>query len=246
MNHDDAIFIIISILLVLLYLLFPKQFIRNSELSLGKLISILIIVVFSYVNVIYGIAICLIVIWYYQSDYILNVLRDEHFQIQHDPSPDLTQNKIAHNTENNQNPTTNNPNPTTEGFQTGTLIEEATPVKHAYSQENIPIQGEKETIFRNSVCTPNLETVYKNQVIRHPEIISQLYPNISFAEDIACNPCDPSCPFTVKTSLEKTERIGRPTKGQNFFDDAWEWAETFFVNKSEPHQGVDKNVASYF
>ena len=149
MNHDDAIFIIISILLVLLYLLFPKQFIRNSELSLGKLISILIIVVFSYVNVIYGIAICLIVIWYYQSDYILNVLRDEHFQIQHDPSPDLTQDKIAHNTENNQNPTTNNQNPTTEGFQTGTLIEEATPVKHAYSQENIPIQGEKETIFRN-------------------------------------------------------------------------------------------------
>ena len=239
MNHEDAISITISMLLVLLYLMSPTQFIRISETSLGKFISILIIAVFSYINVIYGIAICLFVIWYYQSDYILNILRDEQFQIQ-----EVSQQSSQHSSTLTNHETV--PNTKTEGFQTGNLIEEATPVDHAYLQEKIPIQGEKETIFRNSVCNPNLEVVYKKQVIRHPEMISQLYPNISFAENIACNPCDPSCPFTVKTSLEKIERIGRPTKGQNFFDDAWEWAETFFVNKSEPHQGVDKNVASYF
>ena len=70
----------LPILLLILFLLFPSTFILQSNTILGKLISILLIIIYTNVHVLYGISVCLFVIFYYQSDYIYSIIQSENFQ----------------------------------------------------------------------------------------------------------------------------------------------------------------------
>ena len=84
--------------------------------------------------------------------------------------------------------------------------------------------------------------------MKHPETIKMLFQELEFVNQKACNPCDPACSFslTVPLPLEKEERMGYSTRGKNSFEEAFEWANSWFVNKLEPYFGVGGgNTASY-
>ena len=76
-------------------------------------------------------------------------------------------------------------------------------------------------------------------------MIPYIFPELQFENDIPCNPCDPTCSFAIKSSLEKKELIGQSTRGKTSLEEAMDWAYSFFVNKNEPFSGVDIHVASY-
>ena len=225
----------LPIILLIIYLLFPSEFILQSNTILGKLFSIFIIVIYTSVHYLYGFVVCLFVILYYQSDYIHNVILSENFQ----PQKPFKESMVSQ---------------INQVFTSASTLEDIVDTKKienigielnkAYSKEKIPIQSESETIFRNQQCNEKLELIYKNQIIRNNDIIPNIFPNINFI-DKPCNPCDPHCPFVIKSSLEKKERIGQSTRGKTSLEEAMDWAYSFFVNKNEPFSGVDLNIASY-
>jgi hypothetical protein len=93
--------------------------------------------------------------------------------------------------------------------------------------------------------------VYKEQIVKHPEAIQMLFQDIQFVNDKPCNPCDKTCSFSIKKkaprlNLEKADRIGCSTRGKTAFEEAFEWANSWVIDKLEPYFGVGGgNNASY-
>jgi hypothetical protein len=118
----------------------------------------------------------------------------------------------------------------------------------AYPDKVSPIPKASDAIFRQQHCSPELELLYKNVPVRHNEMITQLYPELSFDNDKSCNPCDPSCRFSIMDNKINTERnilASKGTRGKEGLS-VLEWAKSWFVNKSEPFDGIKTSVASYF
>jgi hypothetical protein len=247
----------LPILLLIIFLLFPSTFILQSNTILGKLISILLIVIYTNVHVLYGISVCLFVIFYYQSDYIYSIIQSENFQPKDTKEnfkpkeKDTTENfkpKEKATIENmipQRNPVYTDSSLGEYKINSDKIDELLLDFKKAYSGEKLPIQSESETIFRKQKCNDKLELVYKNKIIRNNDMIPYIFSELQFENDTPCNPCDPACPFAIKSSLGKKELIGQSTRGKTSLEEAMDWAYSFFVNKNEPFSGVDMNVASY-
>jgi hypothetical protein len=232
----------LPIILLISFLLFPTEFILQSNTILGKLISIFLIVIYTNIHYLYGIVVCLFVIFYYQSDYIYSIIQCENFQ------PKEKENFQTKEIKENMIPQINSvyaDSISEDKINSNKIDELLLDFKKAYSKEKLPIQSESETIFRNQRCNENLELVYKNKIIRNNNIIPYIFPELQFDNDIPCNPCVTTCPFVIKSSLEKKELIGQSTRGKTSLEEAMDWAYSFFVNKNEPFAGVDINVASY-
>jgi len=217
--------IILSVFI--LFLLFPNEVFLYSETILGKMIAVLIIIYCTYVNVIYGLFVCILVIWFYQSD-MLNKFHsnyNEYFTT----LPPLTPQVVY---------VPNQPDVDVQPI----LTTNALPLDKVYPEEISPVKKESEKIFRNENCSENLELMYKNNKIIHKEYISQVFPKISFLDDIPCNPCDDTCRFRLGKLNKEIELIPKDTRGNN--TSIWEWAQSWFVEKNEPHEGVGY-VSSY-
>lgn len=64
----------IPIILIFLALTYTEKMIEWSNTGLGKLVIILIILFYAFIDKLYGILVCLLFILFYQSDYYCNVL----------------------------------------------------------------------------------------------------------------------------------------------------------------------------
>jgi hypothetical protein len=118
------------------------------------------------------------------------------------------------------------------------IPEDGSPKLETYDKETIPVHTESETIFRNQHCSPNLELMYKESKIIHPEMVSQIFPEVSFLDNITCNPCDPKCNIRVNQIEKEVELMPKQTRGI-------EWIEGWLPLKNNPFQGIGY-VASYF
>lgn len=221
------------IVLFIYFVLFPNTFILQSNTILGKLISIAMIVMYTNVNFLYGLFFCLMAVFYYQSDFVTNTLYAESLEPMVNPPQQVYTSCTTSTTSENK----------INSFVHKTLLD----INKAYSREKIPIQSESETVFRNQHCNADLELTYKNKIIRQNDIIPNIFPEITFTNDNKpCNPCDTSCPFVIRSSLEKKDFIGQSTRGKTSLEEIMDWANSFWVHKNEPFSGVDFNVASYF
>ena len=72
MQISKYISILFPILLITLYSYFPTQFIVYSNSSLGKLLAVAAILMYTRIDFLYGVLCCLLVILYYQSDLVEN------------------------------------------------------------------------------------------------------------------------------------------------------------------------------
>ena len=222
------------------FLLFPNQFILQSNTILGKLFSIFIIVLCTKIDFLYGLLICVFIIFYYQSDLVSNIIYSENFQIL-EPLVDVE--PLVKLVDVKEPPLVE---PMSEYVSKNIIPATNNELINAYSKHKLPIQSESETIFRNQHCSANLELIYKNRIIRQNDTIPNIFPELEFSDNKPCNPCDPSCSFRIKQNdLDIKERIGQSTRGKTSLEEAMDWAYSFFVNKNEPFSGVDLNVASY-
>ena len=237
----------LPIILLISFLLFPTTFILQSNTILGKLISIFLIVIYTNVHFLYGTVVCLFVILYYQSDYIYSIIQSENFQ----PKEIKEQKENFQPKEQKENMIPQRNSVYTDSslgeykINSDKIDELLLDFNKAYSGEKLPIQSESETIFRKQKCNDKLELVYKNKIIRNNDMIPYIFSELQFENDTPCNPCDPACPFAIKSSLGKKELIGQSTRGKTSLEEAMDWAYSFFINKNEPFSGVDMNVASY-
>jgi len=220
--------LLIIISIFLLFLLFPREMFLYSDTILGKIIAIVVILYCTYENVIYGLFACVVIIWFYQSD-ILDKFKyryNEYFTNLVPLTPQLVY-------------SVNNPEKDIHSIPTL----DALSLEKVYSPELLPIKKESEQVFRNQYCSKELDLMYKNNKIIHKENIAQLFPEISFLDDIPCNPCDSTCKFKENKINKETELIPKQARGNE--DDIWQWANSWFIQKNEPYEGVGSSIASY-
>ena len=249
----------IPFVLLLLFILYPCNFVLLSNTILGKIIAIIITAFYVIQDVLSGILIGLIFLCFYQTDMVSNICKSERFDIL--PLPMMI-------------PEENGPSPATELFTeqegmgntvsypvTGNTV--SYPVITPYKDGNtyigsasaintrnrIKIQPESETVFKNQHCSKDLELTYNNQIITHPETIQMIYKDLVFLDGKVCNPCDPTCSFSTSRNpppvQEIEDRLGHTTKG-NSLEETIAWATNWMVNKNEPFIGIGgTNNASY-
>lgn len=83
---------IIPIILILLFILYTKSMIEISYTVLGKLLVIILIVGYTIYDVLYGLVMCMMIILYYQLDYIENMENiDNHINNSIDNKKNSTQ-----------------------------------------------------------------------------------------------------------------------------------------------------------
>jgi hypothetical protein len=241
---------IIPFVLLLLFILYPSNFILLSNTILGKIIAIIITAFYIFQDILSGTLVGLIFVCFYQTDMVSKICKSEHFEIM--PLPMMI-------------PEEDGPAPATELFTDYSSEEEALesfidPVIRPYENGNahigsssintrnrIKIQPESETIFKNQHCSKDLELTYNNQIITHPETIQMIYKELEFLNGKVCNPCDPTCSFSYSTSHNPQtkvfenqsvkERLGHTTKG-NSLEETIAWATSWMVNKPEPFIGI--------
>jgi len=239
----------IPFLLLLLLILYPSSFILLSNTILGKIVAIAIIIFYLSQDILIGILVALIFLCFYQSDIVGNVCKTENFESV--VVPESLSESFATFTHGEDSPILP-PEFEVPSSDTVKPLPSSGNVHLAASntQPRIHIQSESETVFKNQHCSKDLEFLYKDQIIKHPDAIKMLFQEIQFVNDKPCNPCDPTCAFSrlkkPPLPLEKNDRIGCSTRGKTAVEEAFEWANSWVVNKLEPYFGVGGgNTASY-
>ena len=180
-------------ILIILYFLFPEPFSRISQHPLGKFIAVMIVVIYTNVDMTLGFFVCLLVIMYYQ--YI---------------QPDEEEGFLTKVTQEYADylPKSSLKNGGSGGFL-NRLEKDFTPVNVAYPSHALPpIRKVSESLFRKEFCHPTRNRVtFKDQEIK-TSMIRHVHPELKFREDAECNPCDKTCHFTVnrKHDLERQLR----------------------------------------
>jgi len=214
--------LLIAISIFLLFTLYPKESFLYSDTILGKMMAICIIIYSTYENIIYGLFVCIIIIWFYQSDML------DRYKYKLDENFTLIPQAVYSTKETNKD------------IQSiPTLVPLS--LDKVYPTELSPLKTESETIFRNQFCSEELDLMYKNTKILHKENIQPLFPELSFANNNVCNPCDSGCHF--RKINKETELMSKSARGND--EGIWEWATSWFIGKTEPYQGIGY-VASYF
>ena len=74
----------IPILLLFLFLTQFTEFVRFSHTTLGKLVAVLIIVFYTFLDKVFGLFTCALVILFYQTDYIESMVQVDNSNIGND------------------------------------------------------------------------------------------------------------------------------------------------------------------
>jgi hypothetical protein len=183
--------------MVLLYLLvaYTPEVARFSHTILGKLCAIALIVFYTVIDKFAGLAVCAIVIFYYQTDYVerFSPFLKEGFEQEEKEDEDKEDTGSEGFEDDNEDKEDKEDNEDTkfEGFDQRELIalDAAYPLgptaKISYDK-NIEQ-------FRQTHCSKG-HLMHKGQIVK-PEMSEHIYPEITQDSFHKCNICDPTCNF---------------------------------------------------
>ena len=229
---DEQIIEWVTIIAIFLFVYFPYEMIELSETSLGKLFFVTMVVYYSMVDPIYGIIACCVVIVYYQLGLYHSVvaihrdtlLSENMTSMQESLSndtrlvyqaPDLKTLKIA-----------------VESYVSGdSNIYSYTPGENSKNYNETELlrgtgSNKKELLeyFRKSNCDANGKLKYKGGTVR-PEMSDHVFREIEFPNNSAkCNPCDPTCEFSIIEERINREEDLRPGSSKDVEID---WSQFF-------------------
>lgn len=187
--------------MILLYLLtvYSPQMAKWSHTLLGKSIAVAIILLYSFLDVISGLLVCALIIFYYQSDYV------ESFQYSLKETDILLveveeEEKI--------------------GEKEKDLPHDLESLEHAYPlSPTILIEKDKNVQeFRQKHCSKG-HLVHKGQIVK-PEMAEHIFPEIEQGPYHKCNICDPSCGFNVNL-IHIEDELLNPKSSNDWFDQVW-------------------------
>ena len=207
----------IPLALIILFLLFPGSFMYMSHSILGKLLAVFLIMYYSAHHFIYGFALCIFVIWYYQStkpfhERFSGLSETTQSYADYLPKPASSTSSTS---STNPKPT---PNPVQELPSSKHTSVISCGVSHAYPSNLPKVHPESEAVFRKKHCSVNNVMIYKNQEIRKSDMTHHLSEIEFHGNDTTCNPCDPTCHFSIRTTKKETEETLKPLKTRDFPD----------------------------
>jgi len=201
MIHTVAQFIpIIVLFLVISYF---KSIAKFSNTVLGKLLAICIIVFYTFLDKLLGALVCLIVIFYYQSDTVETMLNmDNDFN----DFNDLTD---SNDLEINQHMTEDHVDTLDDYLYVDNKKKKEGMVNYeSGGNKDILINNEKmQNEFRKNNCV-NGELTNKGVPVNY-EMTEHVFPEVKFRRGV-CNPCLKDCEFSIieqKLALEEKLRI---------------------------------------
>jgi len=191
---EKTIFQFIPIILIFLFLRYTENTVALSHTVLGKLFAVSLILFYTKIDVVYGLIVCLLVICYYQSDYVegMKTAGDEDKE---DKEEDA-------DTETNDAKTDEAPKP--EGFTEYAQMYQTPPSE--FGQSVVATHDIKKRDFIQQHCD-HQTLKYKNQPVR-PDATEHIFTEIEF-NNTPCNVCSKGCPFVVKY-LQQEEALLRP------------------------------------
>jgi hypothetical protein len=232
----------IPIILVYLFVVHPKESVLFSHTSLGKLIAVSLIIFYSSYKYVYGLFVCVLVIFYYQTNIVNDIVTTHLLTRRYGSLEGMeTQSEIVDVSET--------------GAEAGTeveseipIVDETEPVEHAYDtvednfvkpfekyepnmnayEPSVPFNAQNEDILNGVDKKAKLKQMFRTQycqngklVMKGEEVKAEMAQHV-FSEldnSTQCNPCDESCDFSVIEEKLKTEEELKTPKDSN------EWIE---------------------
>jgi hypothetical protein len=217
----------IPIVLTFVFLRYTNKSIEVSHTILGKLFAVSLILFYTRIDAILGLFVCLMVIYYYQTDYVEGMKDDiDGVDGAVDGAADSetkTKDTVSASSEKKK-----------ESLETEEFEEEgsekAEPSKKESSKDSVPKESfaNYETSYEPQVSAfkPELPEKkrfvqhhcehhtlkYKNQPVR-PDMADNIFSEISF-NDTPCNICEKGCSFNIKQD-ELMRRFGGDTASYN-------------------------------
>lgn len=201
MKMKNLIAQFIPIILIFILVTYSKPLALFSNTALGKLLAIGIIIFYTYLDKYVGLFICALVILYYQSDYVENMLNMDGAMDMEAVGDTL----LAQHTDIDMNDTiddyvylSNDDVKPQLSKQTkkGAKVE-------PFTEYNKASHGDVQDQFREQNCK-NGTLYYKNMRVR-PEMAGHVFPELNFAKNYPCNPCDKSCDISITEAKLETE-----------------------------------------
>ena len=92
-------------------------------------------------------------------------------------------------------------------FENGLDEDENTQLHEAYPTNRLPVKLVSEALYRKEKCV-NSKVRHKNQHVRN-QVVTHVHPELNFL-DGECNPCDPTCHFTIDAKQTTEDKL-KPT-----------------------------------
>jgi len=210
----------IPIIMIITLLSYSKEFVNMSNTILGKIFAICIVLFYTSLDKYMGLVLCLLVIVYYQSDFVESML-----------NTDDVMDKLFENFEASKKEALSNPNNGDKQIQDGDkknsqLQENMSSLSDVYAVDTKKDQDEtnnqvedeesgkegmttrKEGMttvskFRKENCKGK-KLLSKGSEVK-PDMVKHIFPNVEFT-DHTCNVCDESCNFSIIENRLKTEK----------------------------------------
>ena len=208
----------IPIVIIFLLLSYSNELAIFSHSILGKLISILIIGYYTIIDKYVGLFVCVLFIFYYQTDYVesmLNMFPDWDWEVNHDLTGDYK--FLESFSELKPGCNCGSPKPIQESKKECKLNDEEMILKGYENFENYKElyqdngDSSNEVVkdtFRKENCSSKGMLQYKNMDVKN-DMAEIIFPELKF-KDHVCNPCSKICDFSIIESRIKTEDELKP------------------------------------
>ena len=206
----------IPIFIIFLLVTYTPEFVKFSHSILGKFLSVVLIIFYVKVDLLAGLLVCLLVIFYYQTDYIesFESSPENSNVLNQDPTKSLTTEKINEQEEPEEEPEEEPDKTNLENFET---ITDAYPL----SVTKPLIYDKSKETFRKTHCKKG-HLIHKGTMIKN-EMAEHIFQEIKQNDFHKCNVCDPSCDFDVIEKYIKTEEdLMKPKSSNEMFETVWQ------------------------
>ena len=194
----------IPIILIFILLSYFKPFVIFSHTIIGKLIAVMVIIFYTYIDKVMGLFVCALIIFYYQTDYIENLLKFY--------SDKTDQYLLPVITKPNENIITE-----IQIMSKHNDIEQFTEYNKLYNDNDIVDNSfsnnrELQDTFRKQYCESGV-LKHKNIGVNN-EYAEHVFPEIKFKNNV-CNPCSSTCGFSIIESKMKIEETLNSKSSKN-------------------------------
>jgi hypothetical protein len=202
----------IPIILIVLLLSCSGEFVEFSHTRLGKIIGIALILFYTHLDKYIGLVVCLIVIVYYQSDFVENMLNTdnimnkifENFEQQKVEEKQISENmSVIEPVKQKQTALAESMSNITDVYPTtnkySSMKESMANKEDSSKKEGMMVLDE----FRKENCKGN-SLMYKDMKV-NPDMIGHIYPNLEFNKG-KCNVCDSTCECSIMENRLKNEK----------------------------------------
>jgi hypothetical protein len=209
MKNTEIIIQFIPIIIIFTLLKFSKDFVNFSFTILGKLIAILIIIFYSAIDIMVGLCVCGLVILYYQSDYVENMLNISDMIEIDDISPNIPDLEIDYDDVGIPDdgiylfPTA------TSNYINKRQIKGKQPCKSKCNKCEGMTDYKSDLInkFKKENCVGG-ELKYKDMTVKN-DMAELVFSELAF-DNKPCNACNNTCKYSIIEGKIKTEEKMTP------------------------------------